>query len=194
MDPSYKELQISGSDWSYGSRWGDQMEESINEIFSGYPNNERYNILDVGCGEGRGLMALYDIGFSQRSIIGVDIAPDKIKAARERGFLVLDEDFHKLTSIPDNYFNYVYSSHTLEHSYDLEAAFKSIMRVCKGTFFFIVPVGETKEEVDKYNPSHTSPIKDEEQLVNILDKIGYKYKIQKVERMCPEIWGEVWKS
>lgn len=192
MDPSYKELQINGSDWSYGSRWGDQMENSINEIFENIPKYK--NVLDVGCGEGRGLMALYNLGFDQRNIIGVDIAPEKITMARDRGFLVLDEDFHQLKPIPDNHFDYVYSSHTLEHSYDLEMAFKSLMRVCRGTLFFIVPVGETKEEVDKYNPSHTSPIKDEEQLAEILDKIGYKYKLQKVKRMCSEIWGEVWKN
>lgn len=192
MDPNYKALQISGSDWSYGSRWGDQMENSINEIFEDIYKDS--NILDVGCGEGRGLMALYKLGFNQRNIIGVDIAPDKIKAARDRGFLVLDEDFHQLKAIPDNHFDFVYSSHTLEHSYNLEMAFKSLMRVCKGTLFFIVPIGETKEEVDNYNPSHTSPIKDEAQLVEILNKCGYKYKLEKFKRMCPEIWGQVWKN
>lgn len=192
MDDKYKELQINGSDWSYGSKWGDQMEESINEIFAEYPKSS--NVLDVGCGEGRGLMTLHKLGFNKRDLIGVDLAPDKVKAARDRGFLVLNEDFHHLKTIPDNYFDYVYSSHTLEHAYDLEIAFKSLIRVCHKTLLFIVPVGETKEEVDKYNPSHTSPIKDEKQLVDILDKIGYKYRLRKVQRMCPEIWGDVWKN
>lgn len=191
MNEDYRKLQIEGSDWSYGSRWGDQMENSINEIFEHANKNE--NVLDVGCGEGRGLVALNNLGFSKRNLIGIDIAPEKIKAARDRGFLVLDEDFHVLKQIPDNYFEYVYSSHTLEHAYNLELAFKSLLRVCKNTFYFIVPCNEVKEQVDIYNPSHVSPIKDKEQISEILSKLGCNFKLVEKKRMCDEIWGVIHK-
>lgn len=192
MNEDYRKLQIEGSDWSYGSSWGDQMENSINGIFGDIPKDK--NVLDVGCGEGRGLMALYNLGFNKRNIIGVDIAPEKIKAAIDRGFIVLNEDFHYLKPIPDKYFDYVYSAHTLEHAYDLELAINSLLRVCADKLFFIVPIGETKEEVEKYNPSHTSPIKDCEQLDIILQKTKLRYTIVEKSRKCKEAWVIVFKN
>ncbi len=51
MNEEYKKLQIEGSDWSYGSRWGDQMEEAIIK-FGQSIADKNSRLLDIGCGEG----------------------------------------------------------------------------------------------------------------------------------------------
>lgn len=194
MDEKYKQLQIDGSDWSYGSKWGDQMQASVEEIFKDV--NKSSNILDVGCGEGRGLQTLYNMEFDRKRLIGVDLSPEKLRAARARGLLCLEEDFHTLQSIPSKYFDFVYCSHTLEHAYDLTLAFSSLIRVCKYTVYFIVPIGETLEEVVKYNPSHTSPIQDIFQIEEILKTFKangsiIEFELKEKNRMCKEVWGEI---
>lgn len=194
FNKEYIDLQVSGSDWSYGSAWGDQMEESIKQIFG--PKDRSSVILDVGCGEGRGLNALYEMGFSKHSLFGIDISIEKLKAASNRGYLVINNDFHDLSLIPPKYFDYVYCSHTLEHSYDLNMALQSIIRVCSNTFYFIVPIGETLENVKKYNPSHISPIYDSSEISKYLEiykeqNIIKSYSLNTINRMCPELWGEV---
>jgi ubiquinone/menaquinone biosynthesis C-methylase UbiE len=105
----YRQLQIDGSDWSYNSGWGDQMAESIRQIFKDVPRN--YNILDVGCGEGRGLKTLVEMGFDSQKLVGVDLSVEKLNAARSRKFLCLEEDFHELKSIPSRYL-ILYTRHT----------------------------------------------------------------------------------
>ena len=189
MNEEYIKLQVEGSDWSYGSAWGDQMEEAITNWFAkDIPKDAR--ILDIGCGEGRGLDALKKQGFD--SVFGVDIALEKIKKARENGHHIFNVDFHLLDTQESvkKFFDYTFCSHTLEHSYDIIRALKSIEYVTKKALYFIVPVGETKEEVEKYNPSHTFPFKDLQQIEHLLINHSYNdYILFEQKRMCKEVWG-----
>jgi len=189
LDKEYIDIQVSGSAWSYGSPWGDSIEAAIRETFKDI--DREAHVLDVGCGEGRGLDALKDMGFI--NIIGVDLSDEKLAKAKERGHIVLNSDFHTLCEFEEGSIDYIFCSHTLEHALDLEVALKTLINVVRKVLFFIVPIGETKEEVEKYNPSHTSPIKDKEQLIKILDNIGYKYCLIEKYRHCSEIWGKIYK-
>lgn len=68
-------------------------------------------VLDVGCGTGRNLDLLRDLGFSR--IVGVDRNPDLISSNMARGHLcfspeMLDEEVHEL-------FDLILMSHIVEH-------------------------------------------------------------------------------
>lgn len=191
MDETYKDLQIKGSDWSYGSRWGDQMEEAIIK-FGQSIADKNSRILDIGCGEGRGLDALVKMGF--KHVVGVDIAPEKIAKARSKGHLIYEYDFHKLPELNllAKSFDYTFCSHTLEHAYDIEMAIRSIEFVTKKQLHFIVPVGETKEEVDKYNPSHTNPFSSIFEIDELLKKLKYHFSINEQTRLCKEVHGIIY--
>jgi ubiquinone/menaquinone biosynthesis C-methylase UbiE len=189
MHEDYIKLQVEGSDWSYGSRWGDQMEQAITEWFAkDLPKDAA--ILDIGCGEGRGLDALKKLEFT--NLYGIDLSEEKLAAARLRGWqTVFNQDFHNLKDFQFE-FDYAFCSHTLEHAYDIKVALNSIELVVKKSLYFIVPVGETREEVIKYNPSHTSPFKDMDEIDKLLTDMGYKnFHLFEQARMCKEVWGVI---
>lgn len=199
----YLKLQIEGSDWSYGSRWGDQMEAAILELFSGDDQNLHQSIIDIGCGEGRGLDTFKRIGY--KNLCGIDISEEKLYRARSRGWsCVKNWDFHYLygltfiEEIPP--FNVGFCSHTLEHSWNINLAIESMMSVISNKLIIIVPTGESIEDVKKYNPSHTSPIKNDDHITNILnecqaEKFFTKWEHYKLKRpsLGPEFCAILYK-
>lgn len=196
----YVELQSSGSDWSYGSAWGDQMESAVRYIFSQKINSPECSIIDIGCGEGRGLNALHSMGFL--NLHGIDISKEKIAKAIQTSnprIRYTNGDFHDMQKHFDHKFDYGWCSHTLEHCLDFKKAIQSIMSVISKKLYFIVPIGETQAEVDRYNPSHTSPFSDLGDVVYKLESAGFKKwalneKSQKDGRLGREVWGIVYSS
>lgn len=201
----YIKLQLSGSDWSYGSRWGDQMESAIRDIFSRKNPNDRENlsVIDIGCGEGRGLHALHSIGY--RKLYGIDISDEKIQKAKQTSdkcITYIVGDFHDTYSLCSKFnerFEYGFCSHTLEHSKDFTKAIISITSVINRILYFIVPVGETEDEVAKYNPSHTCPFLDINDVEKRLIHAGIKdYSLMSKGptdgRLGNEVWGIIWCS
>lgn len=202
----YVKLQISGSDWSYGSRWGDQMESAIRYIFSPQNDREKISIIDIGCGEGRGLKALHSIGY--RNLCGIDISSEKLERARTTSsgdITYICGDFHNTDNLISEHlslqqmdgFDYGFCSHTLEHAMDFTKAIQSIVSVIRKRFHFIVPIGETPEQVATYNPSHTSPFLDLKDVQSKLIKAGISdYALNtkglKDGRLCDEVWGIIW--
>lgn len=186
MNKEYVDLQVSGSDWSYGSKWGDQMEDSIINWFS-LDLKLDSRILDAGCGEGRGLIALRDRGFI--NLTGVDLSEEKLSRAREKNLNVLFTDIHNLP-FKDNSFNYCFSSHTLEHMINIKKAISSLLRV-SNKLYYIVPIFETIEFVKLNNPSHINPINNPKEFIKHLDELGVKHQEKIHHRLCPELWGIV---
>lgn len=194
----YRQLQISGSDWSYGSQWGDQMERAVCDIFKNIDPSNTSGIIDIGCGEGRGLQKLSDMGF--KNLCGVDISQEKINHAknnRNKKIRFHEQDFHEDMSNL-GVFDIGFSSHTLEHCYDFNRAINSILSIIVKKLYFIVPIGETEEEVKKFNPSHTNPFKDLDHVHASLMSIGIRnFSLQQKgpqdRRMCDEVWGCIYK-
>jgi len=179
----YFKLQAEGSDWSYGSKWGDQMEQAVVELLRTEVRNKK--ILEIGCGEGRGMIAM--LAFGAIEVHGIDVAPDKIAAAKARGLNVQFMDMHKL-NFADKYFDYIFTSHALEHCLDLKTVLMECIRVTKDKIIFIIPIRETKEFVAQFNPSHTYPINDPKEVTDILDSLNLKYHWEEKVRMCHEMW------
>jgi ubiquinone/menaquinone biosynthesis C-methylase UbiE len=181
----YLRLQHEGSDWSYGSRWGDQMEDAMISWFAKQVENNA-KILDVGCGEGRGVKALVDMGFTQVS--GVDITPEKVNKGISDGLKLFIDDMHTLNTIADKEYDYVFTSHTLEHALSLEEVIKTLLRIIKKKIYFIIPINETKKFVEENNPSHTSFINDPKEFTSVLDQLECKYYCWNVRRLSDELW------
>lgn len=78
---------------------------------------ERMKILDIGCGEGKKYKSPGNnvIGIDKMSTPGVDVV----------------HDIEKGLPFKDNEFDYVYTSHTLEHISNLDLVMKEIWRVAK---------------------------------------------------------------
>lgn len=181
---AYVTLQEKGSDWSYGSGWGDAMVEAIKEEYKDTPPG---TLLDIGCGEGRGVKTFVDMGFKAA---GIDITKEKIDKGINDGLDLHMGDMHSLP-FEDNQFDYVFTSHTLEHAIDIEKAVLECVRVARKEVFIIVPIYETKEWVLANNPAHTSPINLPEEFLGILDKVVKVYTAKVVTRMCSELWVRI---
>lgn len=182
----YLQIQETGSGWSYGSRWGDQLEESI-PAFASLIKEKGDKILDAGCGEGRGVAILRDLGFTD--VTGVDVSTEKVIAGQAAGLNLVRGDMHDL-DFDDNSFDHCFCSHALEHTLDVGNALSELMRVSP-RLFFIVPTGQTVEEMQRIKSSHTSPINDPSEFTDILDSLGFEHETHIRNRMSPELWGIV---
>ena len=118
--------------------------------FRFFPLREGDVVLDLGCGEGRHAIAVYEQGAVQS--VGVDLATGDLRTAREKFLPFRDErDAQRsfgLTaadalSLPfaDNTFDRVICSEVLEHIPDFAAVLDEIRRVLKpdGLFCASVP-------------------------------------------------------
>lgn len=105
-------------------------------------------ILDAACGDGSGMLHLVENGYE--NIIGIDINDNKLnRAALKVGNdKVLNSH---ISSLPfkDNYFDVVWSSHTLEHSDNPIKTLNEFRRVVKpgGYILIIVPYPDIQHAI-----------------------------------------------
>ena len=184
----YISLQAKHSGLS-NTAWGRQMEDAIINWFAPQISDKNSIILDIGCGEGRGVQALNRLGFP--NVTGIDLTEEKVVKGRAKGLNLMLGDMHFLPTFFPKSVDYVFSSHTLEHAMDLELAFKTLATITRKKIFFIVPVGETPALVARINPGHTSCLKDRAQIEDILDRLGLTYVMEERRRLCEEVWGKV---
>ena len=115
-------------------------------------NKDRGVFADFGCGPGQATKFLFDYGV--RNIIGIDISPAMINAARRLFPEIKFEpgDLLKI-SCESNYFGSVLAFYAIVHfNYDqVKAAFNEINRVLKngGQFLFSFHVGDETVHFDK---------------------------------------------
>jgi len=108
---------------------------------------EGSNVLEVGYGTGRGLEILNNSGYQAS---GIDNSEAAQKIATEKGLKNLY--LGKAESLPfgDNFFDTVYSLHTLEHIGNIEKAISECLRVCKAKCLYIVPTGESADKTHRH--------------------------------------------
>ena len=107
------------------------------------PNFDYYNtkIIDVGAGK----FDSYSF-FKEKYnniIIGIDISTASLEKSKKEGTGLLNVDAHKICEIfKENTFDLLYSSHSLEHMFDLPLAIKNCYKVLKngGYFYFSLPI------------------------------------------------------
>ena len=84
-------------------------------------------VLDVGCGNGMLLRHFKAMGWH---CFGLDVSPWARKYAKLYDYALYDREIEE-DYLPENYFDLVVSTSTLEHVYDPYEHLKSIMRVLK---------------------------------------------------------------
>lgn len=179
----YRKLQINGSGLSFGSKWGDQMEEAILSYLKDVPKSSR--IIDIGCGEGRGLIALKNLGFNR--LDGIDISNEKIKMVCSHSINGKVIDFHDLTMYQTQSFDYLFCSHAIEHSIYPHLVIKECLRIAKNGLF-IVPIDD-KPQPELGSSPHTSNFSTEEQWTRLFDQYcDRNHKHESKERLGKEIW------
>lgn len=180
----YKKLQEDGSSWSFGNAWGDQMEEAILLYLKDVPKNSM--ILDLGCGEGRGLLALKALGFT--NLFGLDISTPKVEKAQEAGLDVKLGDFNKLSYPIDNIFDYLFCSHAIEHSLEPDVVIKNSVRIARNGLF-ITPIDD-KDQPPLGKSPHTYNFYNNAQWVKLFEEncgdVSYSFEFKK--RIGDEVW------
>ncbi len=95
-------------------------------------------ICEIGCGDGYALDLLNSFGYS--SVVGCDVNISKLQIAKQHSNIVSLQDAHKL-GFPNNAFDAIYCTHTLEHTHDGYTVLAELYRILrpKGIVFVIVP-------------------------------------------------------
>jgi SAM-dependent methyltransferase len=111
--------------------WDDTFTEFLAETLAPKPGNR---ILDVGCGEGVGEVAIGRMHISQLRLVGIDFVPAKVAAARQEtlahnqrvGFAAADA-----VRLPfrDGVFDSIYCVAVLQHIDDVDVAVREFARV-----------------------------------------------------------------
>ena len=108
-------------------------------------NVRRPNIIDLGCGDGRTLFALYKRGLLRNvgDIVGVDISYERIKRLKSNLPFVkgLVADACNVKEFPDQSFDFVICSQVIEHVEDDRALLREIKRLLrKGGLLYLSSV------------------------------------------------------
>lgn len=123
-------------------RWKEGQKRFIDlNIVNIFPQQTR--ILDVCCGDGVGLRIFKQYGYE--SVTGIDFEETKVESAKSIGYEVNRADFHDLSFLKDKSFDLIYSSHSLEHSYDPSLVLKHFHRILEdsGEMLIILPYPDT---------------------------------------------------
>jgi len=125
--------------------WSNGQKKCVGEKFKDMDKNIK--ILDICCGDGRGLLKMREMGFT--NIYGVEICDEKINFAKQYGNVTKMDICCGPFDFEDK-FDIIYSSHTLEHVLNPEYSIKNIIKYLKddGIFFLILPY----PDIDASNP------------------------------------------
>ena len=122
-------------------RWKEGQIRYIDKTFSKLKRSLK--IIDIACGDGVGLFQFKRLNFL--NVVGVELNKEKSEIAKKIGYEVFNLDMHDLSVFPNNEFDVVYSSHTLEHAFDPSKVLKAFYRILKkdGRLYVVLPYPDT---------------------------------------------------
>ncbi len=104
------------------------LRDDLKLIYDWIPNQS--HVLDLGCGNGELLSALTQS--KHCTGYGVEINPNSVQAAIERGVNVIQADLeHGLTTFADNSFDVIVLSQTIQAMQNTETILRDLKRVAK---------------------------------------------------------------
>jgi len=111
--------------------------ESTNDIIKLLGVNNRAELLDVGCGDGKlTLRAARVIGTNQ--IYGIDVMPETIEKAKENGINVRNGDLNQRFPYEDESFDVVLASEIIEHLSNTDNFLEEIHRVLRSGGYTVI--------------------------------------------------------
>jgi len=145
-------------------------------------NGPCFRVLDIGCGNGMLLKHFKAMGWD---CYGLDVSPWAKKYAKFYGFTLYDKEIEE-NYLPENYFDLVVSTSTLEHIYDPYKHLKSALRILKpGGYLYIagvpnynsltIKLGLSKFYFNK-PPSHVNYFTPRS-IYNLINRLKRYYKI-----------------
>jgi 2-polyprenyl-3-methyl-5-hydroxy-6-metoxy-1,4-benzoquinol methylase len=105
-------------------------------------------ILDIGCGDGFFLSCLKDLGWQVK---GIEIDEKSAQFANQQGLNVFAGILEQ-ANLPDNFFDVIRLSHTLEHVYNPKETLKEIYRILKPNGSVIIKVPNFNSIALKFYP------------------------------------------
>jgi 2-polyprenyl-3-methyl-5-hydroxy-6-metoxy-1,4-benzoquinol methylase len=98
-------------------------------------NREKFNLIDLGCGDGNLLFSLQkkELLSNAEKIIGVDLSPRRIQNLKEniKGAIGIVSDACNVKRLENEIFDVVISSQVIEHVYNDNELLKEIKRLLK---------------------------------------------------------------
>lgn len=127
----YCSLESTVKKWQAGQR------RYINKSFKKVGKSLR--IVDIACGDGVGLREFKKLHYT--NVTGIELNQKKAKLAKKVGYPVLLYDMHNLSKLQKEYYDIVYSSHTIEHAYYPSRALREFWNILKpnGRLFVVLP-------------------------------------------------------
>lgn len=89
------------------------MDNVIPKIVNDIDITANQRILDVGCGQGYGMLKFAELGCT--NIQGITLSAEDVKASQDRGFTCTQQDM-SFTDFADESFDFLFVRHALEHS------------------------------------------------------------------------------
>jgi len=156
----YQKIQTEKSSTSRGTKWGRRAIQSVDKYLKYFKGK----ILEIGCNDGFAMDYIKEKGFE---VEGIDIAKHKLKIAKEHG-LKVQFAYQEKMPFGDKSFDTIFSSHTLEHSYNAEQAVKEYQRVAKRAIV-IIPIESNRIAFPEV---HVSAFRSKEDLINLFKDKG----------------------
>ena len=146
-----------------------------------------YHYLDLGCRNGEFLVQLRERVAAWR-LWGVEIHEEAAMIAGDRGIATYSYDIHNL-SFSDDYFDFVFLQHILEHTHNPKQVLSEAKRVTKpgGKLFIEVPLEPKSDKIPTiWGHWHTF-----QNTQMLLDLIGDQFNILKREEDPRKKWSRV---
>jgi SAM-dependent methyltransferase len=182
---AYLKMQTAGPVYK-PERYHEAERIAIGKLFWNIPPEA--NILDLGCGTGSGVRFLNEHGYE--NVYGLDLDPRKVEAA-DHPHILLGDIAYPPSFFP--LFDVIYSSHCLEHVFDIEAAVEKMKSITtkRAKFFIILPYPDLTPSPAHYSSPTLGLNKDDKGVTTRLwfTMRGFKLKSVKFDDFRePEIW------
>jgi SAM-dependent methyltransferase len=173
----------------YDNNISNMLEDSIK-----LKNKRDFNIIDLGCGDGRYLFYLKKKNFlsNAKQIVGVDLSPTRIKILKKntKDIIGIVSDACNVKELENETFDVVISSQVIEHIYNDNDLLKEIKRLLKsdGVAYISTVIKKwygiyiyRRDGRFRLDPTHIREYSSKINFINLLTRNGLKtidYKIK----------------
>ena len=147
------------------------MKDLIPKLVTSTKLTSEEKILDVGCGQGYGMMKFAEHGCT--NIQGITLSPEDVDASRKRGFTCTAMDM-SFMEFDDDSFDFLFVRHALEHSPYPLLTLKEFFRVTaiKGGVYIEMPSPKCDRNLEAYD-NHYS-IMGVKQWKELMFRVGFE--------------------